>query len=128
MTVEPLPPSDHPALRRLMVDRLRHDLLGPRARDETLSQRPEDEYLLGALFPGSSSLTDEDVEEAVAGAADVGEDQAGGATAGLKQSSIGLTVVLPPDADAPLSIEAAYGTYDRLVDGVVDAGKSKSSS
>ncbi len=46
--------------RRLVVERLEKDLVGPDAADEVLENRPSDVYLTGILWPIGDRLGGED--------------------------------------------------------------------
>lgn len=52
--------SDRFRLRDVIVDRVRQDLLGPLADDETLAERPSDRYLTGVLYPPGESVAIEE--------------------------------------------------------------------
>ena len=43
------------ALRDAIVDRLRRDLVGPRADDELLDETPFSAYIAGVLYPVQAS-------------------------------------------------------------------------
>ena len=62
--------------RNRVIDRLKQDLIGPRAEDEVLDSRPSDIYLTGILWPKNSKIAPEEDERlAVApGEGEEGED------------------------------------------------------
>ncbi len=50
--------------RRILVERLNTDLIGPSlSDDEKIEDRPSDRYLLGILFPQNLQVPDEEDEE-----------------------------------------------------------------
>lgn len=106
-TVDP----DHLTIRQAIVERIELELLGPSAPDELLTMRPQDAYLLGALAPSGSPISEEDTEAERAGADEEHDDSESTAYGGLKQSAIGLTVVFPTTALAPVELVVEFGTY-----------------
>ena len=104
-----------------MLDRLRLDLLGPAAPDETLIQdrethegdTPLSRYLLGILYPADSQVApDEDDFSSEEAGADEGEaPEAPTPIAGIpKPSSIGLSFAVS-SATQELAFEFRYGLY-----------------
>ena len=51
-----------PLPRSLVAARLREDLMGPRAEDETLASRPSDVCLTGILWPQNEEIAPEEDE------------------------------------------------------------------
>lgn len=48
--------------RDILEDLLRKDLLGPLREDEVISERPDDYYICGRLFPQQTRISEEEIE------------------------------------------------------------------
>ena len=121
---------DSPAVRRWMVETLRRDLVGPGPDDadlarERLGETPSRWYLTGFITPADDApdaddlAAQEEQENAVEGRDAGGAGGAAGddgdaepATTKLRflPSSLGLTVLLPPDVKE-LDVELTWGDY-----------------
>lgn len=59
--------------RRVLIERLSQDLIGPMTENETIEDRPTDRYLTGILHPPASRIDPEDDDDA---SAEVGDESA----------------------------------------------------
>lgn len=89
--------------RKIMLSRLRTDLIGPRSEDELLAARPSDVYLTGILWPRNTPLAPEEDERlAVAPGEEEGDD--------AEDQAQPQAVVMRRPSTAGLSFAAAGGT------------------
>lgn len=110
--------------RNQIVHRLRQDLIGPCAADETLSGRPLDIYLSGILWPLESSLG---AEEDDGGAADEDEAQLGAQVSvfgQMKPSTMGLSFAFKSSKEESFEVSYSFGSYSLLE--TQDSKKQKS--
>ena len=97
--------------RTSIIERLREDLIGPFADDETLASRPLDTYLSGILWPLESSV---DAEEDDGGAIDEDDDQHAGQVSvfgQMKPSTMGLSFALAPTPKSYFEVDYSFGVY-----------------
>jgi len=113
--------SEQQQVRAALVERLRHDLLGPETPDEVLRQNretregdtPLSRYLVGILYP-SNSLVAPDEDDSANDGGDGEEDDVPDAPIQItgipKPSSIGLSFAVASDVKE-LQVEFRYGLY-----------------
>ena len=100
--------------RNQVVHRLRQDLIGPFAADETLSYRPLDIYLSGILWPLESSVGGDEDD---GGAADEDEAQLGAQVSvfgQMKPSTMGLSFAFKSSERETFEVGYSFGSYSLL--------------
>jgi hypothetical protein len=105
--------------RKIIVDRLHADLVGPLGAEEVINDLPSDRYLTGILFPPKTAIGADQADEA-----EVADDDPDGAS-GLETSSIAatfrpsvaglsFTVRTGGDGVAAAKFEVSAGRYVRV--------------
>jgi hypothetical protein len=121
--------SDPTDARDALVEMLRYELLGPSDPGEEIEESPLTRYLLGMLAPFGTTVADDEDDvldsssgtEDEDGITDADSDQVGEADVGppmsqaLSPSSIGMSCLVPPEADK-LLVTVQWGDYERLLD------------
>src|SRR3954468_62095 len=107
--------ADQYEFRRLLVERLERDLIGPTAPEETIADAPITTYISGVLFPRDAGTVapeqDLDLDE---GYDEVNTPEPTVAMANARYpSSMGLTFAVADDADT-VSVAVAAARYHRL--------------
>nr|WP_234915324.1 helicase-related protein [Rhizobium rhizogenes] len=106
--------------RDILVGRLREDLMGPRAADETLTARPSDVYLTGILWPRNTAISpdeDERLSVAVGGGDDDGDDapeQAQAQSVGMRRPStagVSFALMVAANHRPTVNVQLEFGTY-----------------
>jgi Helicase conserved C-terminal domain len=102
------------ALRSLLLNELRRDLVGPHTEDERLHDYPTVEYLTGILYPSGMNLPPEEDEALAINDAD-NEDDAEVDTVLLARTmnpaSIGLSFAIEKTLER-LEVKVSYGLYE----------------
>lgn len=109
----PVSPTD---IRRVFVERLHVDLVGPASADEVLIDRPSDRYLTAILYPQQSRIPDEEDESLGVGDDEPfsGSDTTGAVplTSCIRPASMGLSFCVSSDgAPAIIVPRITAGTY-----------------
>lgn len=105
--------------RKIIVDRLQADLVGPLEAEEVISDLPSDRYLTGILFPPKTTIGADQADEA-----EVADDDPDGAS-GLETSSIAstfrpsaaglsFTVRIGDDGVTAVKFDISAGRYVRI--------------
>ncbi|WP_170965809.1 helicase-related protein [Rhizobium sp. S9] len=106
--------------RDILIQRLREDLMGPRAPAETLAARPSDVYLTGILWPKNTAVSpdeDERLSVAVAGGDDDGGDVpelAQAQSVGMRRPStagVSFALAVIGEHRATAVVQLEFGTY-----------------
>ena len=110
-------------IRKLMLDAVREDLIGPGSEDELITDYPTSKYITGIVYPSDSVAEelDEDFEEENIRASSEEEQQEyeeeeekeRTTTGYQKPTSIGLSFYLIPDI-TELKATVSWGSYDEL--------------
>lgn len=112
--------------RDKLIRRLREDLVGPRAPDETLAARASDVYLTGILWPRNTTIApeeDEQLSATVAGGDNEGDDtpeQAQARSVGMRRpSTAGISFAASTNGEhsASVRVNIEFGTYSPSADG-----------
>lgn len=106
--------------REVLVCRLGEDLIGPRAQDETLVDRPTDTYLTGILWPQRTAMGGEDDDSLVVGGGDQGgaeetEAAAVPISSVQKPSVAGISFAVSCDDKPEVDLVCTFARY-RLLD------------
>ena len=115
--------------RRHLVDALRADLIGPfGAEDEVWDMPPSRRYLYGFLVPrvqGGVEETDDDNAEAGDDRSDEAQNDPQAKRPPILPSSIGLSVLLPPDSTT-ITVRVTCADYEpRAIVAETDDGQKK---
>ncbi|WP_064994689.1 helicase-related protein [Mesorhizobium sp. WSM1497] len=112
--------------RESVLLRLREDLIGPRAADETLLSKPSDVYLTGILWPKNTALAPEEDEHlsVAPGGEEQGEDspeQAQAQSVAMRRpSAAGLSFAASTThkgANARVIVNVRFATYEPVESG-----------
>lgn len=118
--------------RRILLDRLKSDLIGPSyGDDEKINDRPSDRYLTGILFPQNIKISedeDENIEDVESGkSTNVDNNSEDGVSIfrTMRPATAGLSFALESTTDGPptISVSVSVGTYE-LVDEAPQEGNS----
>ncbi|MBB3349818.1 helicase-related protein [Sphingomonas sp. BK069] len=112
--------ADRTPDRDLVVRRLFDDLVGPRAEDEVLHDRPTDTYLTGVLWPQRTAMQGEDDDSLAAGpggsdGTEETETAAVPASSIQKPSVAGISFGLARTDRPTIDVRCSFGRY-RLFD------------
>lgn len=110
-------------IRKMMLDAVREDLIGPGKDDEVITDFPTSKYITGILYPSDSTAEeiDEDFEEEIIQADEEEkqnsyeeEEEKERTTTGYqKPTSIGLSFYLPSSVNE-LKATVSWGIYEEL--------------
>ncbi|RWC04222.1 MAG: hypothetical protein EOQ56_04355 [Mesorhizobium sp.] len=119
--------SEDVATRKVLLDRLRSDVIGPKqGPEEVIDERPSGRYLTGILYPQQSEFSeeeDEKVTEENGAGAGTGEDdeqqQAVSLFRSFKPATCGFSFsVRITGTDAHLSLHVGFGRFEPFEDAV----------
>lgn len=105
---------EHNSARRVVLSRLRQDLIGPYSEDELLQDNPTDVYMSGILYAQKTTYSAEEPDEG-AQAGENGEEQGVPSPQnGFRPSSIGLSFAVRPidGHEALLRVNVDLARYD----------------
>lgn len=105
-------------MRDILLDRLKCDLIGPYAADETLTSRPSDVYLTGILWPRETRMgAEEDERLGISGAEESetdggGEEEEVSLTGLARPCSAGVSFATRAEESPELDVTVRFATYD----------------
>lgn len=108
-----------PDTRKRILERLRIDLIGPRASDEVIRDNPSDRYLTGILFPPRTGQGPEEDDAAeTAEGNEVGEQEAVASFSAVRPSTAGVSFALRTAEGliAAATFTISYGHYIGISD------------
>jgi hypothetical protein len=98
--------------RDIVLERLRQDLIGPDATEEVVEDRPSDRYLTGILWPPTTRMSGEDLDQLGAGGdegSDAGEEEEVPLVGAMRPSAAGLSFAAGGEKiSIDVEVEAAY--------------------
>jgi len=109
-------------MRKILLERLKQDLIGPHTEDEVLTSRPSDVYLTGILWPRETRMGAEDDERF--GLSDGGESETDG---GGEEEEVSLAGLSRPcsagrsfaarglNGDAEVDVSVKFAIYEPVV-------------